>query len=108
MLTKEKILLGRKAVDAYRKAHRQLHASSWHKGISEDHTPLLKKLVAALEKLGITSTEVDFAPRKTEILAKFWSESDSMNIKELGFADQADFEKRAKDADCEAFVIKWQ
>ena len=108
MMDKEKILAGRKAVDAYRQAHKRLYASGWYKGISEDHTPLLEKLVASLEKLGFTSTEIDFEPKKTEILAKFWKDSDLLNIKELGFVDRADFEKRATDTDREALRLKWK
>ena len=83
-ISKLKILAGRKAVDAYREAHRQLHSHGWYKGISEDHTPLLEKLVTDLEKIGITSDELDFEPKKTEILAKFWADSDLLNIRELG------------------------
>lgn len=75
-IVKGKILAGRKAVDAYREAHRQLHSGGWYKGISEAHTPLLEKLVADLEKTGVTSTEKDFEPKKNEILAKFWAASD--------------------------------
>jgi len=56
-ISRDNIQAGRKAVDAYREAHAKLHAGGWHKGISEDHAPLLEKLVATLEKLGITSIE---------------------------------------------------
>jgi len=35
MQKKNKILAGRKAVDAYREAHRQLHEKLWHKGVPE-------------------------------------------------------------------------
>jgi len=83
-ISKNKILAGRKAVDAYREAHSHLYDHGWYKGISEDHTPLLIKLVADLERIGITSTELDFEPKKTEILAKFWADSDLLNIQELG------------------------
>jgi len=108
MVDKEKILPGRKVVDAYREAHSQLHAKGWYKGISEDHMPLLEKLIADLEKIGITSTEKDFGPKKNEILAKFWAESDLLNLQELGFKDREDFEKRAKDTDREALEAKWK
>lgn len=81
-IDKHKIISAREAVDAYREAHRQLHAGGWYKGISEDHTPLLIKLVDALEKLGFTSTETDFEPKKTEILAKLWAKSDKLNEQE--------------------------
>lgn len=83
-ISKDKILAGRKAVDAYREAHHALHSKPWHKGIPEEHTPLLEKLVADLEKIGITSTETEFEPRKTEILGKFFADSETQNIKDAG------------------------
>ena len=107
MPDKEKIIRGRKAVDAYRTAHTQLHSKGWYKGISGDHTPLLEKLVADLEKIGITSTELDFEPRKTEILAKFWDDGDLLNIQEFGFASREDFKAKATEATREALRLKW-
>ena len=80
--SKTKILAGRKAVDAYRESHRLLHANGWYKGVSEDHTPLLEKLVADLERIGVTSDELEFEPRKTKILAKFWAESEAQDTKD--------------------------
>ena len=74
-ISADKILAGRKAVEAYREAHRQLHLQPWHKGIPEEHTPLLEKLVTDLEQLGITSAKVGFEPKKTEILARFFTDS---------------------------------
>ena len=104
---KNKILADIKAVDAYRQAHHNLHSKPWHKGIPEEHTPLLKAMVNALEGLGFTSTEQGFESKKTEILAKFWADSDLLNLNELGFIDREDFEKRAKDSDREALKQKW-
>ncbi|GAG86805.1 unnamed protein product [marine sediment metagenome] len=101
-MANEKILAGRKAVDAYREAHRQLYTRGWYKGISEDHMPLLKKLVAALEKLGFTSAETEFEPKKDEILAKLWAESDALNVQELGLEG-----KEMTKADREALGLKW-
>lgn len=101
-ISKSKILAGRKAVDAYREAHRQLHLGGWYKGISEDHTPLLEKLIADWVKIGITSTESEFKPKKTEILAKFWAESDLLNVQELGLEG-----KELTKADREALESKW-
>ena len=75
-MTKRKILAGRKAVEAYRQAHTQLHSHGWYKGISKDHTLLLKTLVKTLEELDFTSGYTDFEKKKTEILKKFWEESD--------------------------------
>jgi len=93
MADKAKILEGRKAVDVYRTAHIQLYASGWHEGIPEEHTPLLEQLVVALENQGCTSIHIDFASKKTEVLAKLWAESDDLNAQELGFASRADFDK---------------
>lgn len=108
MVDKEKILVGRKAVDAYRTAHTALYSKPWHRSIPEEHTSLLKILVQKLERQGFTSAGTDFEPRKTEILAKFWEASDLLNLQELGFVDREDFEKRAKDSDREALDRKWQ
>jgi len=104
---REGIIQGRKAVDAYREAHGQLHSHGWYEGISEDHTPLLEKLVGALEKQGFSLTETDFESRKTEILAKFWAESNLHNIKELGFANKEDFRARATSLDKENLKRMW-
>lgn len=82
MVGKQKILAGRHRVDAYRTAHTALHSKPWHKGIPEAHTPLLIAMVNGLEGLGFTSIEVEFEPKKTEILAKFWADSDLLNEQE--------------------------
>ena len=101
-INKQKIMAGRDAVDAYRRAHTQLHSKPWHKGIPEDHTALLEKLVSDLENTGIASAELDFEPKKTEVLAKFWADSDEQNIQELGFEG-----KELTGADREALMEKW-
>ncbi len=100
--------IGRKAVDAYREAHRQLHMEGWRKGISEEHTPLLEKLVADLEAAGVVSSETDSEHRKTEVLARFWASSDEQNVKELGFTDKADFAEKATEEDKIALRSKWR
>lgn len=84
---KARILKGRKAVDAYRDAHIQLHSKPWHKGVPGKHTILFKKLIAELEKIGITSTKTDFEPKKTEILANFFEDSEDLNIQETGILE---------------------
>lgn len=94
---KVEILAGRKAVDACREAHRQLHAGGWYKGISEDHTPLLEKLVTALEAVGVVSAETDWEAKKTEVLARFWVASDEQNVKKLGFVDRKDFDTKVRE-----------
>ena len=73
---------GRQAVDAYRLAHSQLHQAAWHKGVPEEHTPLLVKMVEDLELQGFTSTETKFEPRKTEVLAKFFAANEELNLLE--------------------------
>ena len=47
--SKDNILAGRNAVDAYREAHAKLHDKPWHRGIPEEHTPLLDNLLADLK-----------------------------------------------------------
>lgn len=104
---KDKITKGRKAVDAYRDSHLHLYDAGWHEGISEEHTPLLKVMVDALEGLSFTSTETEFEPKKDKILADFWDASDDLNIEELGYKDKEDFEKNATDADKEKLKEMW-
>lgn len=108
MVNKSRVLNGRKAVDAYRKAHHILHSKPWHKGVPEEHTPLLKAMVNALEKQGFISIEKEFEPKKTEILTKFFDESDLLNIQELWFIDREDFDKRATAEDKETLTSKWK
>lgn len=55
MAIKEVILLGRDAVKKYQDAHKLLHSKGWYKGISEDHTPLLRQLEEDLGKCGFKS-----------------------------------------------------
>lgn len=107
MVDEAKILAGRNQVDAYRTAHTALHRKPWRKTIPEEHTPLLKALVNALEGLGFTSTETDFEQKKNVILAKFWRDSELLNIQELGFTDMDDFKARATNADMEALDRMW-
>ena len=91
-----KVLEGRKAVDAYREDHYQLHSKPWHRGIPEEHTPLLSKLLAELEKQDFNS------------LQEFWDASEELSIQELGFESRADFEARATKSDSEALERMWQ
>jgi len=91
-----KILDGRKAVDAYREAHCQLHSKPWYRGIPEEHTPLLNKLLSELEKQGFNS------------LQEFWDASTELNIQELGFESRDDFEARATKSNREALERMWQ
>ncbi len=79
MVDKKKILAGRKAVDAYRKAHRQLHSKPWHRGIPGEHTPLLNIMVKAFKGLSFNTIQ------------EFFDASDLANIQELGFASGGDF-----------------
>ena len=90
------VLEGRKAVDAYREAHCQLHSKPWHRGIPEEHTPLLNKLLSELEKQGFNS------------LQEFWDTSEELNIQELGFEFREDFEARASKSEREALQRMWQ
>lgn len=58
--SKDKILAGRKAVEAYRTAHTALYKHGWHKGIPEAHTPLLNAMLKAFKGLGFNSLEEFF------------------------------------------------
>ena len=89
----------RTAVDAYREAHRLLHSVPWHKGVPEEHTPLLIKLKKALVKLGYKEG--------TELSGAF-ADSEAFNVKELGFTDKADFDAKAKEADIVALEEMWE
>ena len=64
-MNKQKILAGRKAVDAYRTAHGKLYNKSWHKGIPEEHTPLLSIMLGAFRGLGFNSTQEFFDASET-------------------------------------------
>jgi len=114
MVDKDKILAGRQAVGAYRQAHAKLYVGGWHKDIPEEHTPLLEKLVADLEKQGYTSAHIDFKAKSAEVLMKFWVDSDLINLQELGYKDRADFKAKIgelpdeeKGVALEALRVKW-
>jgi hypothetical protein len=92
---RDRVELGRKAVSDYRTAHAQLHAQSYHPQIHDDHTPLLEKLKGDLKEPGFTT------------LDEFFTQSEKLNITELGFEDKADFEAKATQADREALEAKW-
>jgi len=104
---KDKSIKARKAIERYRKAHGNLHRQKYYRGIHADHTPLLKTLIANLEKIGFTTTETDFEPKKEKLLKTAFDDSELLNIKELGFEDRIDFEKRATKANREALREKW-
>lgn len=79
MADKTKVLKGREAVDAYREAHTKLHSKGWHKGMSEEHTPLLDKVLVKFKEQGFNSLE------------DFFTASEELNIQELGFASRENF-----------------
>ncbi len=94
-VTRSEVVEGRKAVDAYRETHRQLHSEPWHRDIPEEHTPLLNKLLSELEGQGFSW------------LQEFFDTSELLNIQELGFSSREDFEARATEADREALRRMW-
>ncbi|GAI67492.1 unnamed protein product [marine sediment metagenome] len=96
MTDKEKILAGRKAVDAYRTAHTKLYEKGWHKGIPEEHTPLLNIMLGAFKGLGFNTIQ------------EFFGASDLLNIQECGYKDREDFEAKASETDREALELKWR
>lgn len=59
-ISEQKILAGRKAVDAYRKAHHALHSKPWHRGVPEEHTPLLNIMLKAFKGLGFNTIQEFF------------------------------------------------
>ena len=96
MVDKQKILDGRKGVFSYRDAHTKLHKDKpWHKGVPEEHTPLLEKMLVDLKEQGLNS------------LSEFFSASDELNIQELGFKDKADFETKGTKANRETLKGMW-
>ena len=92
MVDKEKILAGRNAVFAYREAHRILHSKPWHRGIPEEHTPLLNTLLTGLNEQGFVTIQ------------EFFDASDLLNIQELGFVSRKGIKT---EADQEALELKW-
>ena len=68
----KKILAGRKAVEEYREAHDKLHLKPWHRGVPEEHTPLVEALVNKLKEAGFDSLDGFFEANKQanqEVLA---------------------------------------
>ena len=90
------VISGRLAVDACRLAHAQLHSTGWHKGIPEEHTPLLNTMLDELRKQDFNS------------LQEFFDASQEMNILELGFISREDFEAKANEAERETLEGMWQ
>ncbi len=92
---KENILAGRSFVDEYRGEHTKLYDRGWHKGIPEEHTPLLNSLKNKLNAKSFDSIE------------DFFAASDELNAIELGFNSFEDFNSRASDEDQEALDRMW-
>jgi len=95
---RDKVLRVRKAVDAYREAHSLIHSVPWHKGVPEEHTAPLLQLKKALVELGY---------KEEAALNDAFTDSDLLNIQELGFTDRDDFEARATEADKLALEEEW-
>ncbi len=93
---KENILAGRSFVDEYRGEHTKLYDKGWHKGISQEHTPLLNSLLNKLNAKGFSS------------LQEFFDASELLNIQELGFADREAFGADATEADRVLLEEKWK
>lgn len=67
---KENVLAGRSFVDEYRGEHTKLYDKGWHKGIPQEHTPLLYSLLNKLNAKQFNS------------LQEFFAASDELNIEE--------------------------
>jgi len=96
MADKQKVLNGRKAVDAYRADHAKLYDKPWHRGIPEEHTPLLAQLLAELKEQDFNS------------LDQFFDANDELNAQELGYKDLADLNTKVTDTDLIALGGMWQ
>ena len=95
--SKENILAGRTAVDAYRADHAKLYDKPWHRGIPEEHTPLLNDLSAKLEEEGFTS------------LDEFFHASRTLNVQELGFDSLEEFSTVEPDGELnQAYDRMWR
>ena len=92
MVDKGKVLAGRVAVEAYREAHTRLYDEGWHKGIPDEHTPLLNTMLTEFKKQGFNS------------LQEFFDASELLNIQELGFTSREDIKTEAHR---EALALKW-
>jgi len=75
---KQKIQTGRQAVDAYRLAHTKLYDRGWHKGIPEEHTPLLDMMLKVFKQNGFNS------------LDEFFDAYLELKARELGYNSRAD------------------
>jgi len=95
MAKRERVIAGRNQVDAYRIAHAKLYEKGWHRGIPEEHTPLLNIMLKAFKGLGF------------DTIQEFFDASEQLNIQELGFASKEDFEGKANEADREALRLRW-
>lgn len=95
-LERQQVRGGRQAVEAYRLAHRELHAAGWHRGIADGHKTLLDNLLAELEKQGFASVRL------------FASASHELNIEELGIASKAEFESKATEEQRQLLERMWQ
>lgn len=71
MFDRQNVLNGRAIITADRTAHTQLHSKGWYKGMSEEHTPLLEKMLTDLKKQGFS------------FLDEFFNASELLNIQEL-------------------------
>lgn len=94
-INKERIAKGRKAVNTYRDDHALLYTTSGI-NIIKEHRPLLETMLAEFVKRGFSS------------LKEFWGASNLLNITELGFVDEVDFEANATEADIEALDGMWR
>jgi len=95
-LIDRKMLKGREAVDAYRSAHLLLYSKPWHSGIPVEHTPLLEKMLVDLGKQGYKSMQ------------EFFTASELLNIKELGFLSKEGFDASATDKNLEDLSRMWR
>ena len=93
-ISKDRILAGRKAVIAYGKSHTILYSVKWHKGIPEEHTPLLNKLLEDLKVQGFGS------------LSEFYKASEDYNVEVFGVRSTDASPEKLQEIECGYLNIK--
>ena len=60
----DRLLICRYAIEAYREAHKNLHAKPWHSTIPDEHTPIFAQLKDTLAQQGFDSVDAIFVFNK--------------------------------------------
>ena len=92
MATKDLVLKGREAVDAYREAHRLLHLKPYYREVHDDHTPLLEKMLVVFKEQGFNS------------IREFFAASEELNLLEAGLVGKIEL----TEADSKVLEVMWK